>query len=102
MSTTNNGGSLPGERLTRQEAARYLGLTKNTLERWAHFGRYALPFIKVGARVQYLKRDLDEFLESRRVTNTRQLDEADADADARPARRRRGARRRKRMAAAGI
>lgn len=58
------------DRMTRKEAAAYLGLTLGTLEIWASTGRYNLPFVKVGRRVFYRKSDLDAFIEQRTVTNT--------------------------------
>lgn len=55
------------ERLTRQQAAQYLGLGPETLIRWATTGHNNLPFYKVGRRVFYTKSDLDAWL-SRRKT----------------------------------
>ena len=56
--------------LTRPQAAEYLGLQPQTLAVWACNGRYELPFFKVGRSVRYRKTDLDEWLASRRVTQT--------------------------------
>lgn len=56
--------------LTRKEAAKYLGVTEGTLAVWASTGRYKLPFIKVGRKVLYAAEHLDNFLESRIVTQT--------------------------------
>ena len=53
--------------LNREQAARYLGVEKETLAIWACEKRYDLPYIKVGRLVRYKTSDLDEFLESRRV-----------------------------------
>ncbi len=53
--------------MTREEAAKYLGLTVGTLAAWAHDGRYQLPLIKVGRNVMYLKTDIDQWIESRRT-----------------------------------
>jgi predicted site-specific integrase-resolvase len=36
------------ERMTRREAAEYLGLAPATLQVWASTGRYSLPFVKSG------------------------------------------------------
>lgn len=48
-------------------AANYVGATKQTLEVWRCTKRYAIPYIKVGRRVYYRRRDLDTWLESRTV-----------------------------------
>jgi len=53
------------ELLTRDEAARYLGLKPQTLAVWASTGRYELPFIRAGRYVRYRKQDLDRWLDSR-------------------------------------
>ncbi len=58
------------ERFTRTEAAAYLGVLPQTLAVWASRGRYNLPFVKVGRKVFYLRKDLDAWLESRTVTQT--------------------------------
>lgn len=58
-------------RLNRQQAAEYLGVTEGTLAVWASTGRYQLPFIKVGRKVFYRQSDLDVFIESNIVTQTR-------------------------------
>lgn len=55
-------------RLTRVEAAAYLGVFPKTLSNWATTGRYQLKFHKVGGKVVYLKSDLDKWLESRATT----------------------------------
>lgn len=60
-------GAWPNERLTRAEAAAYLGVAVTTLEVWATTGRYGLRFVKVGRRVYYRRSDLDRFLDSRTV-----------------------------------
>jgi len=58
------------DRLTRAEAAEYLGLAKTTLEVWASTGRYGLPFVKIGRRAFYRRSDLDAFVERRTVRRT--------------------------------
>ncbi|MCJ2375665.1 helix-turn-helix domain-containing protein [Vibrio sp. ZSDZ34] len=58
-------------RLNRKQAAEYLGVTEGTLAVWASTGRYQLPFIKVGRKVFYRQSDLDAFIESNVVTQTR-------------------------------
>ncbi|MFS1864671.1 helix-turn-helix domain-containing protein [Vibrio breoganii] len=57
--------------LNRKQAADYLGLSEGTLAVWASTGRYKLPFVKVGRKVFYRQSDLDVFIESNIVTQTR-------------------------------
>ena len=57
------------ELLDESQAADYLGLSPGTLSVWRSTGRYALPFIKVGARVRYRRDSLDSWLESRARAN---------------------------------
>ncbi len=57
--------------LTREQAAEYLGVSKNTLEVWATTKRYPLPYTKIGRCVRYRRRDLDRFIEDRMVNVTR-------------------------------
>ena len=59
------------QRYTPFDAAQYLGVSPETLGIWRCVGRYNLPFIKMGRLVQYLGRDLREFVESRRVESGR-------------------------------
>lgn len=56
--------------LTRAEAAKYLGLKKNTLALWASLKRYDLPYIKVGRLVKYRLSDLEDFINSRERSHT--------------------------------
>lgn len=56
------------ERMTRDQAAAYLGVKKATLNCWAVTGKYNLPFQRIGSRVFYLKSDLDAFIERRTRT----------------------------------
>ena len=51
------------------QAARYLGLSKPTLERFRTLGG-GPKYAKLGAAVRYRKTDLDEWLESRLVRST--------------------------------
>ncbi len=51
--------------LDEQEAADFLSLSPGTLSVWRSTGRYALPFVKVGRRVRYRRRDLLTWLELR-------------------------------------
>lgn len=56
------------DRMLNKEAAEYLGVSENTLNVWRCTKRFSnLPYIKIGSRVFYWKRDLDSFLESQTV-----------------------------------
>ncbi len=59
--------TFPDDRLTRPQAAKYLGVSIGTLEVWACTGRYDLPFVKVGRRVFYQRTELDAFINRRTV-----------------------------------
>lgn len=61
--------------LSREEAAKFLGVTKGTLEVWACTKRYDLPYIKVGRLVKYWLSDLIAFAQSRRITNPAEIQE---------------------------
>jgi len=54
--------------LDRRAAANYLGISPQTLAGWASTGEPLVPFFRLGRKVMYGQRDLDDFLESRRVT----------------------------------
>jgi len=58
-------------KFNRKQAADYLGLSEGTLAVWASTGRYQLPFVKVGRKVFYRQSDLDQFIESNVVTQTK-------------------------------
>lgn len=58
------------ERLTRAEAAAYLGVNSQTLANWAHTGKVQIPHYKVGRKVIYMRADLDGYLASTRRTHT--------------------------------
>ncbi len=51
--------------MDNDQAAAYLGCTSDTLRVWT--SRRKVPFVKVGRLTRFLKRDLDEWLEARRV-----------------------------------
>lgn len=53
--------------LSNKDAAEYLGIAERTLHVWRCTRRYVIPYLKVGNKVFYRKRDLDAFLESRVV-----------------------------------
>jgi hypothetical protein len=65
----------PPVKLTRRDAADYIGVSYPTLCTWATTGG-GPPYLKVGAKVIYLQRDLDDWLASRRVTCTAELNDA--------------------------
>jgi excisionase family DNA binding protein len=48
--------------VTRDQAAKFLGIKPNTLAVWACTKRYLLPFVKVGRLVRYRQSDLENFL----------------------------------------
>lgn len=48
--------------LSRKEAARYLGLSEQTLAIWKCTKRHDLPFVKIGRLIKYRKVDLDSFI----------------------------------------
>lgn len=56
---------MKSELMTRPEAARYLGISTQTLAIWLSTGRYELPVVKVGRLAKYRKADLDHFLRNR-------------------------------------
>ena len=62
--------------LSSADAAVYIGVREQTLAVWRSTGRYSLPFIKSGRLVRYRRSDLENFLTSRTVTSTGQLDRA--------------------------
>ena len=52
---------LPDGRMTRKEAAKYLGLKAKTLACWATEGR-GPRFVRVGGRTFYFRVDCDRFI----------------------------------------
>ena len=60
---------LPDGRMTRQDAATYLGLKPKTLAMWAMEGR-GPKSVRVGGRCFYFKADLDTFIEAGRRDTT--------------------------------
>jgi hypothetical protein len=48
-------------------AAAYLGAGKQTLIGWRSTKRYALPYVKIGRKVQYRMVDLDAFITARTI-----------------------------------
>ncbi len=51
--------------LTTIEAAKYLSVKPATLRHWTSNERHKIPHRKIGRCIQYLKSDLDAFIESR-------------------------------------
>lgn len=62
--------SFDQDRMTRQEAAEYLGKKKSTLDNWASTGYGDLPFYKLGGTVYYRRSDLDRWLEGQKRTHS--------------------------------
>lgn len=60
-----------GDRMTRDEAAAYLGFSRGTLEVDACTRQLGVPFYKLGRRVFYRRSDLNEWIESRRIAKRR-------------------------------
>ncbi|AXF77175.1 helix-turn-helix domain-containing protein [Erwinia tracheiphila] len=53
------------EKMTRPEAADYIGVSPRTLANWHSSGRVKIPFYKVGRKKTiYMKTDLDAYLAS--------------------------------------
>ena len=61
------------ERLTRGEAAKYLGMSPRFLEADR---KHQIPRVRVGNRCFYLRSDLNEWVLARRVSATRSEDKA--------------------------
>jgi hypothetical protein len=57
---------LPDGRLSRDHAARYLGVEPKTLSHWAMQGKGPRP-VKVGGRAFYFRNDLDAFIRGRGI-----------------------------------
>lgn len=67
LGKTNDSLSSPdaekaGPLLSRTSAARYLGLSPQTLAQWACNKKVLLPYLKIGRRVMYRRADLDAFI----------------------------------------
>ena len=55
------------ELLDTAEAARLLGISPGTLQVWRCVGRHGLPYVRVGRRVKYVRKDIDRWIKSRTV-----------------------------------
>lgn len=51
--------------LTDAQVAQLLDVSTKTLATWRSTGRYALPFLRIGARIRYRRQDVATWLESR-------------------------------------
>ncbi|WP_163935917.1 helix-turn-helix domain-containing protein [Paraferrimonas sp. SM1919] len=56
--------------ISPKEAAKKLNLEVQTLAAWRTSGRYNLPFIKIGGRIQYDLNDINNFINDRRYLST--------------------------------
>jgi excisionase family DNA binding protein len=61
----NNGATRPV--FNTKQAAEYLGLSTTTLERLR--SSYEIPFVRLGGRVVYRRKDLDWFINSNVVSS---------------------------------
>lgn len=52
--------------MTDAQVAQMLDVSTKTLATWRSTGRYALPFLRIGARIRYRRQDVAAWLESRR------------------------------------
>jgi len=66
------------DRLSRKEAAEYLGVKPETLAAWAATGRHSLPFTRVGGRIIYSRAELDRWMAERTGTSVGQIQARDA------------------------
>jgi len=55
------------QKYDRKEAAAYLGVATQTLNKWACIGYPHIPYYRLGKKAVYDKDDLDAFLEKNRV-----------------------------------
>ncbi|WP_256596042.1 MULTISPECIES: helix-turn-helix domain-containing protein [Pseudomonas] len=51
--------------MTPDQAANLLGVSPRTLAAWRCTGRYSVPYIKVGSKVRYPRKQLNEWLSNR-------------------------------------
>lgn len=61
---------MENSRLNVKEAAIYLGVAAQTLNRWRMKAGEGPPFVKLGRRVVYERADLDAFLAQQRRAST--------------------------------
>ena len=60
--------------LNTRQAAKFLGLSRRTVENRRVSGIDSPPYIKIGRSVRYDPRDLDAFLAARRFRSTSEAD----------------------------
>jgi predicted DNA-binding transcriptional regulator AlpA len=58
------------ERLLPRQAATIIGMSELTLGKWRSLGLYGLKFVKIGGRIFYMRKDIDEWLAQRTMTVT--------------------------------
>lgn len=63
--------SEPFELLTPDELSDLLGVSVRTLAVWRYTGRHALPYIRCGASIRYERKAVNEWLEKRTQTKTK-------------------------------
>lgn len=64
---TSDSFNFATQRMSRPEAATYLGVSPEFLEQDVTTKRHSIPVIKLGRKVAYLKTDLDAWVMSRRI-----------------------------------
>lgn len=69
------------DRLSRDQAAAFLGLRPKTLAVWACTGRHSLPMVKVGRRVFYELADLEAFIARQKRTHTGQSEKTHSEVE---------------------
>jgi excisionase family DNA binding protein len=61
----NNGATRPT--LNTEQAAEYLGISETSLGRL--HSEYKIPFVRLGGRIVYRRKDLDRFIDDRLVSS---------------------------------
>lgn len=57
--------------MTNKEAAAYLAIQPQTLDKWRMTGgENSIPFVKVGRSIRYQRSDLNNYIASRKFNNT--------------------------------
>lgn len=59
--------------LSPAETAQLLGVSAGTLAVWRCTKRYALAYLKIGAKIRYRLSDVEKFIETRRHEPQRRL-----------------------------
>lgn len=49
------------------EAAKFLGISKNCLDKWRQNKAEQIPYVKIGTSVKYIKADLIKYVEDHTV-----------------------------------